>query len=167
MFMEPVIGGELFSFVENHSTGNRGIDEKQARFFAACVILGLEYLHNLDIVYRDLKLENLLIDADGYIKIADFGFAKRIRGEPFLRKLPGSIPSWHSIRELIVRTCCAYVRFQGRRTRCAGRRSTWHQRLFCVRAMERVQISGRSVRSYSSWFAAGPLSLAPVTTWLS
>lgn len=87
MLMEPVIGGELFSFVENHSTGNRGIDETQARFFAACVILGLEYLHDLDIVYRDLKLENLLIDADGYIKIADFGFAKRIRGELFLRNL--------------------------------------------------------------------------------
>jgi len=83
MFMEPVIGGELFSFVENHSTGNRGIDETQARFFAACVILGLEYLHDLDIVYRDLKLENLLIDADGYIKIADFGFAKRIRGKTY------------------------------------------------------------------------------------
>jgi serine/threonine protein kinase len=80
MFMEPVIGGELFSFVENHHAGNRGIDEKQAVFFSACIILGLEYLHDLEIVYRDLKLENLLIDADGYIKIADFGFAKRIRG---------------------------------------------------------------------------------------
>lgn len=103
MFMEPVIGGELFSFVENHSTGNRGIDEKQARFFAACVILGLEYLHNLDIVYRDLKLENLLIDADGYIKIADFGFAKRIRGETFLRNFPGGKPSSHFSCGLIVR----------------------------------------------------------------
>lgn len=80
MFMEPVIGGELFSFVENHRTGSKGVDENQSKFFAACVILGLEYLHNQGFVYRDIKLENLLIDHKGYVKIADFGFAKRVEG---------------------------------------------------------------------------------------
>lgn len=38
--------------------------------------MGLEYLHNLNLLYRDLKPENILLDKYGYIKITDFGFAK-------------------------------------------------------------------------------------------
>lgn len=40
---------------------------------------GLEYCHNLDIVYRDIKPENILIDIDGHVKIADFGLSKIIK----------------------------------------------------------------------------------------
>ena len=50
-------------------------------FYAANVLLALEHLHEHGIVYRDLKPENLLLDAYGYIKVADFGFAKKIGGE--------------------------------------------------------------------------------------
>lgn len=51
-------------------------DEPMSKFYASQVVLGLEYLHNLDIIYRDLKPENILIDNKGYIRIADLGFCK-------------------------------------------------------------------------------------------
>ena len=51
-------------------------DEPQARFYAACVCSAFSYLHDKQIVYRDLKPENCLFDALGYIKVCDFGFAK-------------------------------------------------------------------------------------------
>ncbi|KAJ3257851.1 camp-dependent protein kinase catalytic subunit [Chytriomyces hyalinus] len=50
-----------------------------ARFYAAEVTVAFEYLHARHIAYRDLKPENLLIDAKGHIKITDFGFAKQIK----------------------------------------------------------------------------------------
>lgn len=50
-----------------------------ANFYAAEIVSALEYLHSLQIVYRDLKPENLLINRDGHLKITDFGFAKKLR----------------------------------------------------------------------------------------
>ena len=52
------------------------IPADEARFYAACVLDAFDYLHGLHIIYRDLKPENLLIDAEGYLKLVDFGFAK-------------------------------------------------------------------------------------------
>lgn len=52
--------------------------ENEAKFYFAELLLGLQHLHDLDIVYRDIKPENILIDIDGHVKIADFGLSKII-----------------------------------------------------------------------------------------
>lgn len=54
-----------------------------ARFYSACVIKGLEHLHERCIIYRDMKPENLLLDSKGYCKITDFGLAKFCIGKTF------------------------------------------------------------------------------------
>ena len=72
MLMEFVIGGELFSQLRK---AGRFVNDT-ARFYAAEIALAFAYLHENDIVYRDLKPENLLFDKEGHIKITDFGFAK-------------------------------------------------------------------------------------------
>uniref|UniRef100_A0A7S4L655 cAMP-dependent protein kinase n=1 Tax=Paramoeba aestuarina TaxID=180227 RepID=A0A7S4L655_9EUKA len=72
MLLEYVQGGELFSHLRKAGRFSAGV----TRFFAAEITLALDYLHSQEIVYRDLKPENLLIDADGHVKITDFGFAK-------------------------------------------------------------------------------------------
>lgn len=54
----------------------KGLSEGIARFYVASIVLALEYLHDHNIVYRDLKPENVFIDQQGYPKLGDFGFAK-------------------------------------------------------------------------------------------
>uniref|UniRef100_A0A8C4ECV6 Protein kinase N3 n=1 Tax=Dicentrarchus labrax TaxID=13489 RepID=A0A8C4ECV6_DICLA len=68
-------GGDLMTHI--HSSI---FTEKQTRFYSSCVLLGLEFLHQNKIVYRDLKLDNLLMDADGFVRIADFGLCKEGMG---------------------------------------------------------------------------------------
>ena len=53
-----------------------GLKNSNAIFYAGQICLILEYLHSLHIIYRNLRGENILIDSDGYLKLADFGFAK-------------------------------------------------------------------------------------------
>ncbi|ELK16417.1 cGMP-dependent protein kinase 2 [Pteropus alecto] len=53
-------------------------DEPTSKFCVACVTEAFDYLHRLGIIYRDLKPENLILDAEGYLKLVDFGFAKKI-----------------------------------------------------------------------------------------
>lgn len=67
MLLELVQGGELFSLLANHEDGR--LPSRHARFYAGCVTSALEHMHSMDILYRDLKPENMLIDAEGYIKV--------------------------------------------------------------------------------------------------
>lgn len=70
--MEYVNGGELYF----HLLRERVFSEERTRFYAAEIITAIGYLHDMNIVYRDLKLENLLLDETGHIRIADFGLCK-------------------------------------------------------------------------------------------
>ena len=67
-------GGELFNVV--HTDQRDGLDNNAAQFYAGCIIESLGYMHARNIVYRDMKPENALIDNDGYCIMIDFGFAK-------------------------------------------------------------------------------------------
>ncbi|KAK3363429.1 kinase-like domain-containing protein [Lasiosphaeria hispida] len=76
LLLDYIPGGELFTYLRKY----RRFDEDMARFYAAEIVLVLEYLHEQQggIAYRDMKPENLLLDAEGHIKLVDFGFAKRL-----------------------------------------------------------------------------------------
>jgi len=74
---EWVPGGELFHLLDIEGS----FDEATVRFYTANVLLAFEFLHAKGIIYRDLKPENLLLDAQGYLKMADFGFAKHVGGD--------------------------------------------------------------------------------------
>lgn len=65
-------GGELFF----HLCNEIRFSEDRARFYAAELVLALSHLHEQNIIYRDLKPENVLLDSDGHLKITDFGLSK-------------------------------------------------------------------------------------------
>ena len=75
MMMQLVEGGELFNYLSERGTP---LTEAEARFYGACVVLGLEELQRSGIAWRDLKPENILLDVAGYAVLTDFGFAKVI-----------------------------------------------------------------------------------------
>ena len=83
---------------------NGRFSENRARFYAAEIALGLHYLHSQVIVYRDLKPENLLLDADGHIKITDFGLSKREVSGDELHSLCGT-PEYLA-PEIIMKKVC-------------------------------------------------------------
>ncbi|XP_078042104.1 cAMP-dependent protein kinase catalytic subunit 1 [Augochlora pura] len=114
-------GGEMFTHLRRMGK----FDEALARFYAAQVLLALEYLHHCSLVYRDLKPENILIHSSGYIRMTDFGFCKMIDGrtwtlcgtpeylapEVILSKGYGKSVDWWSFGVLIYEMNAGYPPF--------------------------------------------------------
>ncbi|KAM3187879.1 hypothetical protein ACTXT7_001376 [Hymenolepis weldensis] len=73
--LEYMPGGDLMQHIQRGK-----FSEQQTAFYAASVVLGLEFLHDNNIIYRDLKLENLLLTLKGYLKLLDFGLCKEGMG---------------------------------------------------------------------------------------
>ncbi|KAF8928344.1 Serine/threonine kinase [Haplosporangium gracile] len=74
--MEYVRGGDLMMHIQK----DRRFGERRAKFYGCEVLLALQYFHQNNIVYRDLKLDNILLTMDGHIKIADYGLCKENMG---------------------------------------------------------------------------------------
>jgi serine/threonine protein kinase len=74
MVLEYIVGGEFFTHLRKAGR----FDHVASKFYATQIILVFEFMHLSDFIYRDLKPENLLLDKYGYLKITDFGFAKRV-----------------------------------------------------------------------------------------
>ncbi|CAK9300979.1 unnamed protein product [Gordionus sp. m RMFG-2023] len=128
LVMEYVAGGELFT----HLRRSGHFKEEMAAFYGAQVILALEYLHSVDIIYRDIKPENILLDpTNGYLKLTDFGFVTRIGvgrrmrtytfcGTPdymapeiVSNKGYGKGADWWALGVLIYEMCAGYAPFTG------------------------------------------------------
>eukprot|EP01125_Pyxidicula_operculata_P022368 TRINITY_DN90_c4_g1_i1.p1 TRINITY_DN90_c4_g1~~TRINITY_DN90_c4_g1_i1.p1 ORF type:complete len:407 (+),score=63.57 TRINITY_DN90_c4_g1_i1:238-1458(+) len=75
LLLEYVPGGELFTYIRKYGQ----LNISTVRYYAAELVLVLEYMHSKGLVYRDLKPENILLDIEGHIKLTDFGFAKFVQ----------------------------------------------------------------------------------------
>ncbi|KAJ3193837.1 MAP microtubule affinity-regulating kinase 1 [Irineochytrium annulatum] len=88
LIMEYAAGGEIFDYLVAHGR----MKEKDARRHFRQIISAMEYCHNLHIIHRDLKAENLLLDASMNVKIADFGFSNQFSPGQRLNTWCGSPP---------------------------------------------------------------------------
>lgn len=75
LLQEAALGGDLYSAYNRRFLWG---DEETVRFHTTCIVRALEHLHSRNFVYRDLKLENVVLDAHGYAKLCDFGLAKEM-----------------------------------------------------------------------------------------
>ncbi|KAI6228944.1 Non-specific serine/threonine protein kinase [Aphelenchoides fujianensis] len=88
LVMEYASGGEVFDYLVAHGR----MKEKEARAKFRQIVSAVQYLHSKNIIHRDLKAENLLLDADMNIKIADFGFSNQFSAGNKLDTFCGSPP---------------------------------------------------------------------------
>jgi serum/glucocorticoid-regulated kinase 2 len=90
MVMEFFNGGELFFHMKNE----RRFNEERAAFYGAQIVLALEYLHEKNIIYRDLKPENVLLDDQGFVKLTDFGLSIQLKTADELAKTICGTPEY-------------------------------------------------------------------------
>lgn len=114
-------GGELFTNI--HKFG--GLSENSGKFYAAQIVLAVEYLHHCCVIHRDLKPENVLINWNGYLVLCDFGFCKIIKNrtwtlcgtpeylapEIILSKGYSFAVDWWALGVLIFEMCAGYPPF--------------------------------------------------------
>ena len=74
MYLDFMKNGDLMGILNKY----KKFEAEYAKFYVAQIVLCLEYLHSKDLVFRDLKPENVLMADNGYIKLADFGFIKTV-----------------------------------------------------------------------------------------
>jgi len=86
LVLENLGGGELYDFLAERGQ----VDEAETRRFFHQLVEGIEYCHSKDVIHRDLKLDNLLLDANNNIKIADFGLSKVALKDNMLRTTCGT-----------------------------------------------------------------------------
>ena len=75
MYIDFIKAGDLMKVLNKF----KQLEPGHAMFYAAQIVLCLEYLHGKNLVFRDLKPENVLVDSNGYLKLADFGFIKEVK----------------------------------------------------------------------------------------
>ena len=86
-FVMPFIrGGELYKIFKSRKRFN----EETVKFYAAQICLAIGYLHGKSIMHRDLKLENLLVDEKGFLKIIDYGLAKTLAPQALSKTFCGT-----------------------------------------------------------------------------
>jgi tRNA A-37 threonylcarbamoyl transferase component Bud32 len=75
---ESVNRGDLWSVIYETAAFSKGVPSELVHFYTASIVMALSHIHKKNIAYRDLKPENIMIDEAGYIRVIDFGFAKKI-----------------------------------------------------------------------------------------
>lgn len=88
LYLEYCSGGSIAKILEN-----KKLDEEEIRDYTEQILNGLNYLHSINIVHRDIKGANILLDDEGIIKLTDFGSAKQILHDDLYHSLQGT-PNW-------------------------------------------------------------------------
>jgi serine/threonine protein kinase len=102
LVFDMALGGDLRFHLRSAARENKEFPLERARFYAAEVFLGLEHIHSFDIVYRDLKPHNVLLDMEGHVKISDLGLAVQLRSDKIIKHLAGTAGYWAP--EVIMKT---------------------------------------------------------------
>ena len=80
MVMDYMPGGDLVNLMSNYD-----VPEEWARFYTAEVVLALEAIHRMGFIHRDVKPDNMLLDAHGHLKLADFGTCMKMAADGLVR----------------------------------------------------------------------------------